>query len=165
LILAGLVRLRAVGGLAPDHRTRGRQADRCLGIDGARNLRQATNGRVLARRSDRLLGRSLIDVGEAHPLHGIEVVQVAPIFLEPVCRGERLGVVSEMVFAELACRVTEIEQVLLNRRQRPSPWSPMHLAAKSLYSWFPPLAKTVHTSDEELCQSCDNEALTIKFAS
>ena len=31
----------------------------------------------------------LVDVGEAHPLHGVEVIEIAPKFLEPVCRRQR----------------------------------------------------------------------------
>ena len=84
----------------------------CLGIDGAGNLRQAADGRVLARRCDGLLRRGLVDVGEAHPLHGVEVIKIAPIFLEPVRGRQGLGVISEMVLAELACGVAKIVQEL-----------------------------------------------------
>ena len=112
LIFAVLVRLRAVGRLAQQHRTRGRQASSlsscCLGIDGARNLGQARDRRVLARRSDRLLRRGLVDVGEAHPLHGIEVIKIAPIFLEPVRGRQGLGGIAKMVLAELAGGVAEV---------------------------------------------------------
>ena len=83
-----------------------------LGVDGARNLRQARDRCVLARWCDCLLRRGLVDVGEAHLLHGIEVIEIAPKFLEPVRRRERRGVISEMVLAELACGVAEIEQEL-----------------------------------------------------
>jgi hypothetical protein len=68
LIFATLVRLRAVGRVAKQHRTRGRQASCCLGVNGARNLSQAADGRVLARWRKRLLRRGLVDVGEAHLL-------------------------------------------------------------------------------------------------
>ena len=66
--------------------------------------------RVLARRSDALLGRGLVDVGEAHLLHCVEVIEVAPVFLEAVCRRQRRRVVAEVVLAELAGGVAEITQ-------------------------------------------------------
>ena len=58
LVLARLVLLRAVGGLAPEDRARRRQADRRLGIHRAGNLRDAGDRRVLARRRDALRGRA-----------------------------------------------------------------------------------------------------------
>ena len=58
-------------------------------IDRPRNLGQAGDRRVLARRGDGLLGRRLVDVGEAHALHRVEVVQVAPELLEAVRRRQR----------------------------------------------------------------------------
>ena len=42
------------------------------------------NGRVLARRRDGLRRRILLEVRKAHPLHGIEMVEVTPVFLEAV---------------------------------------------------------------------------------
>ena len=45
-------------------------------------------------------------------MHGIEVIKIAPIFLEPVRGRQGLGVVSEMVLAELACGVAKIVQEL-----------------------------------------------------
>ena len=60
----------------------------------------------------RLLGRGLVDVGEAHPLHGVEVIEIAPEFLEPVRRRQGVGVIAEMVLAELAGGVAEIVQEL-----------------------------------------------------
>ena len=57
LVAARLVLLRAVGGLAPEHRARRRQAGRRLGIDGAGDFRDAGDRRVLARRCDALPGR------------------------------------------------------------------------------------------------------------
>ena len=65
---------RAVGGLAREHRTRRRQADRGLLIHRARDLGQAGDRRVLARRRDGLLRWRFVDVGEAHPLHRVEVI-------------------------------------------------------------------------------------------
>ena len=109
--------LRAVGGLAPEHRARGRQADRRLGVHGAGDLGEAGDRRVLARRRDALHGRGLVDVGEAHLLHRVEVVEVAPVFLEAVRRRQRRGVVAQVVLAELAGVVAEIEQELGERRR------------------------------------------------
>ena len=73
-------------------------------------------GVLRARRRDRLLGRGLVDVREAHALHRIEVIQVAPEFLEAVRGRQRVGVVAEMVLAELAGVVAEIEQEFGERR-------------------------------------------------
>ena len=67
LVLARLIGRRAVGRRAPDHRARRRQARRRLRIHGAGDLGEAGNRRVLARRGDGLLGRRLVDVGEADP--------------------------------------------------------------------------------------------------
>ena len=117
LILAGLVCGRAVGGLAPEHRARRRQADRRRGVHRAGNLGEARDRRVLARRRDRLLGRGLVDVGEAHPLHGVKVVEVAPELLEAVRGRQRVGVVAQVVLAELAGVVAEIAQELGDRRR------------------------------------------------
>ena len=36
----------------------------------------------------------LIDVGEAHPLHRVQVVEIAPEFLEAVRGRQRIGVVA-----------------------------------------------------------------------
>ena len=116
LVLARLVLFRAVGGLAPEDRARRRQASRRLRIHGTGDLRDAGDRRVLARRSDALLGRGLVDVGEAHLLHGVEVIEVAPVFLEAVCRRQRRRVVAQVVLAELAGGVAEIEQELGERR-------------------------------------------------
>ena len=103
--------------LHAEHRTRRRQAGRRLRIDGAGNLGQAGDRRVLAGRRDGLLGRGLVDVGEAHPLHRVEVIEVAPEFLEAVRGRQRVGVVAEMVLAELAGVVAEIVQEPGERRR------------------------------------------------
>ena len=58
----------------------------------------------------------LVDVGEAHLLHRVQVVEVAPVLLEAVRRRQRLGVVAQVVLAELAGVVAEIEQELGERR-------------------------------------------------
>ena len=65
----------------------------------------------------RLLGRRLVDVGEAHALHRVEVIEIAPEFLEAVRGRQRVGVVAEVVLAELAGVVAEIEQELGERRR------------------------------------------------
>src|SRR5262249_10053977 len=79
LILTHLILRRTVGGLAPQDIAWRRQTGRGLGIHGAGNLGNAGDRRVLARRRDGLLGWGLVDVGEAHALHGVEVVEIAPV--------------------------------------------------------------------------------------
>ena len=88
-----------------------------LRIDRAGNFGKAGDRRVPARRRDGLLGRGLVDVREAHALHRIEVIQVAPEFLEAVRGRQRVGVIAEMVLAELAGVVAEIEQEFGERRR------------------------------------------------
>ena len=124
LVLARLFGAGAVGRRAREHRTRWRQADRGLGIHRAGNLGQAGDRRVLAWRRERLLGRGLVDVGEAHALHRIEVIEIAPEFLEAVRGRQRVGVVAQMVLAELAGVVAEIEQEL-GKMRRPGPYDRM----------------------------------------
>src|SRR5215472_10139129 len=46
--------------------------------------------------------RVLVDIGKAHRLHRIEVMQIAPVFLEPVGCRQRLGMIAQMILAELA---------------------------------------------------------------
>src|SRR6516165_8546846 len=79
-----------------------------FGSTGAGHFRNAGDRRVLARRRHGLRGGVLVDVGEAHLLHRIEVIQIAPILLEAVCGWQCRRVVAQVVFAELACRVAEI---------------------------------------------------------
>jgi hypothetical protein len=81
-----------------------------VGSTAPGTFRETGDRRVLARRGDRLLGRSLVDVREAHPLHRIEVIQIAPEFLEAVRGRQRVGVVAEMVLAEFDGVVAKIEQ-------------------------------------------------------
>ena len=87
-----------------------------LGIDGAGDLGTPGIGVFLHRRRDALHGRGLVDVGEAHLLHGVEVVEVAPVLLEAVRRRQGVGVVAQVVLAELAGGVAEIEQELGDAR-------------------------------------------------
>ena len=121
----------------------------CLGIDSAGNLRQAGDGRVLARRCDGLLRRRLVDVGEAHPLHRVEVIEIAPEFVEAVRGRQSIRVVAEVVLAELAGVVAEIAQEPCERR-RTGPqvgWAARELGRSatarcrdwSTYSSFTPL--------------------------
>jgi hypothetical protein len=49
-----------------------------------------------------LLGRGLVNVGEPHLLHRVQVVEIAPEPLEAVRRGQRIGVVAEVVLPKLA---------------------------------------------------------------
>jgi hypothetical protein len=60
--------------------------------------------------------RVFVDVGEAHLLHGIEVIEVAPILLKAMRRRQRRGVVAQVVLAELAGGVAQIDQELGERR-------------------------------------------------
>ena len=98
------------------HVTWRRQADRRPRIDRAGHFRNAGDRRVPARRGNGLLGRGFVDVGEAHLLHRVEMVEIAPELLEAVRGRQRVGVVAEMVLAELAGVVAEIEQELGERR-------------------------------------------------
>ena len=102
LVLAGLVLRRAVGGFARDDRARRGQTGRVLGIDRSGNLGKAGDRGVLAGRRESLVGRRLVDVREAHPLHRVQVIQVTPELVEAVRRRQRVGMVAEMVLAELA---------------------------------------------------------------
>src|SRR6478672_6977329 len=77
-VLARLVRRCAIGGLAPQHWTRRRQAGGCLRIHSAGYLRDAGDRCVLAGWRETLLSWTRIDVGEAHLLHRIEMVEIAP---------------------------------------------------------------------------------------
>jgi len=45
--------------------------------------------------------------GKAHRLHRVEVIEVAPVFLEAVRRRQSLGIIAQMVLAELAGVVAE----------------------------------------------------------
>src|SRR5262249_57053476 len=68
--------------------------------------------RVLAWRRDLLFRRGLVDIEKAHLLHRIQVIQVAPELLEAMRGRQRVGVVTEMVLAELAGVVAEVHQEL-----------------------------------------------------
>jgi hypothetical protein len=59
-----------------------------------------------------LRGWVLIDVGEADLLHGIEVIEIAPIFLESMRGRQSGGVIAQVVLAELTRGVAEIMQEL-----------------------------------------------------
>ena len=60
--------------------------------------------------------RVLVDVGEAHLLHGVEVIEVAPELLEAVRGRQCVGVIAQVVLAELAGVVAKINQELGERR-------------------------------------------------
>src|SRR5215470_17651952 len=108
--MARLVSFRAVGGFTRENRARWGDAWCCLRVNGAWYIGDPRYRRVLARRRD-ALGRLVFEeVGEAHHLHGIEVVEVAPIFLEAMCCGQCGGVVAKVILAELAGAIAEIEQ-------------------------------------------------------
>ena len=57
----------------------------------------------------------LLMSGGADPLHRIQVIEITPEFLEAVRGGQSVGVVAEVVLAELAGIVTEVEQELGER--------------------------------------------------
>ncbi len=59
---------------------------------------------------------TLVDVGEAHLLHRVQVVQVTPVLLEAMSGRQRLGMVAQVVLAKLAGGVAEIQQELGERR-------------------------------------------------
>src|SRR5512146_1943012 len=101
-VLARLVRRCAIGGLAPENRTRRRQASGCLWIHCAWNFGYARDRCVLARRRNTLLCRTLVDVGEANLLHSVQVIEIAPELLETVGCRQRVGMVAQVVLAELA---------------------------------------------------------------
>src|SRR5205807_4145368 len=91
-----------------------------FGVNRARGIRDTGNGRYLHGRRNALYGRALVDVGEAHLLHRVQVVEVAPVFLEAVRRRQGVGVVAEVVLAELAGGVAKVQQELgQTRRARP----------------------------------------------
>ena len=117
LVTTGLVLLGAVGRRAGEHRPRRRHAEGRLRIHRARDLGKAAHRRVLARRHDGLFSRGLVDVGEAYALHRVQVVEVAPEFLEAVRRRQRSRMVAQMVLAELAGGVAEVEQEPGQRRR------------------------------------------------
>src|SRR5262249_57878130 len=81
-------------------------------FQSAGNLREAGDWRILARWRDELRLRVLVDVGKAHRLHGVEVVQIAPVLLEAVRCRQGLRVVTKVILPELAGVVTEIVQEL-----------------------------------------------------
>src|SRR5260370_30178928 len=102
--------------MAPEDWPRRRQARRGPGIHCAGDLGEAGNWRILAWRSDALLGRSFVDIGEADPLHCVQVIQIAPDLLEAVCSRERCSVIAKVVLAELARGIAEIMQEFRKRR-------------------------------------------------
>ena len=71
----------------------------------------------LHRRHDRLLVRAAVDVREAHLLHCVQVVEVAPVFLEAMRRRQSRRMVAQVVLTELTRRVAEVEQELGEARR------------------------------------------------
>ena len=61
-----------------------------------------------------------VNVGEAHLLHCVEVVEIAPELLEAVRRRQRIGMVAQVVLAELAGVIAKVEQEL-GKRGRAGP--------------------------------------------
>jgi hypothetical protein len=86
-ILALLVLGGAVRGLHPQDRPGSCHTDAVLGVDLTRTWRNAGNRDHLHGRHDGLRIRAAVDVREADLLHRVEMVEVAPEFLEPVRGG------------------------------------------------------------------------------
>src|SRR5204862_7181334 len=96
----------------------GRQhAEWSLRMYGDRRMGKARDLRVFAGRNHRLFGWALIDVGETHPLHSVEVIQVAPEFLEAMRGRQRVSVIAQVGLAEFAGIVTEVAQKHRERRR------------------------------------------------
>ncbi len=114
-VLAALVLLSAIRGCTMNNRPRWRHAEPVSRIDGTGDLCEPLDRGVLTGRNNALLGRRLVYVGEAHPLHGVEVIQVAPELLEAVCRWQRRRFIAKVVLAELAGVVAEIQQEFCQR--------------------------------------------------
>ncbi len=114
-VLAALVLLGAVLRTCNGDRPWWGHTERRLRIDGTGDFWEPLDRGVLTGRNNALLGRRLVDVGEAHPLHGVEVIQVAPELLEAVCRWQRCRFIAEVVLAELAGVVAEIQQEFCQR--------------------------------------------------
>ena len=90
LVLARLVLLRAVGRLA--RRAPGAAASGSSVVFGSTAPGTSASpgiGVFLQGGATRLLGRRRVDVREAHLLHRVEVIEVAPVFLEAVRRRQR----------------------------------------------------------------------------
>ncbi len=83
-VLACLVLGRAVGGLHPKDRARRGHAGADLRDQHRPGGSRSRDRNRFARRHDALLGRTLVDVREAHLLHRIQVIQVTPELLEAV---------------------------------------------------------------------------------
>src|SRR5215471_18868579 len=111
-ITAFLVRLRAVYGFTPDEWPGWGHAGGRRWVHSAGNLGEAADWYILARWRDELSRRVLVDVGKAHRLHRVEVVQVAPVLLEAVRCRKSLRVVTQVILSELTGVVTEIVQEL-----------------------------------------------------
>ena len=107
-VLARLVLGRAVGGLHPEDRARRGHAGAVLGVNSPGGLGMPGIGIVLHGGTTVLFGRALVDVREAHLLHRIQVIEVAPELLEAVRRRQRIRMIAEVVLAELAGGVAEV---------------------------------------------------------
>src|SRR5262249_45149824 len=127
LILASLFGGRAVWRLAPQHVPWRRQAVRGLGVHRAGHLWNARYWRVFARRRNALRSRIPVDVWKADLLHCVEMVEVAPEFVEAVRGRQGVGVIAEMVLAELTGVVADVTQ---EHRHRRGTWSQVGRAAR-----------------------------------
>ena len=59
----------------------------------------------------------LVDVREAHALHRVQVIQIAPELLKAMGRRQRVCLVAEVVLAEFAGVVAKIKQKFGDRRR------------------------------------------------
>ena len=78
--------------------------------------RDARGSACSCTRGDGLHHRGLVDVGETNPLHRIEMIEKVPELVEAVRGWQGFGVVTQVVLAELAGVVAEIDQEPGKRR-------------------------------------------------
>src|SRR5215469_14491563 len=96
--------------MTPDDRPRWCHTSRGFGVHRPGDFWKTRNWCVLTRWSDNLVGRRLVDVGKAHGLHCVEVIEITPVFLETVCGRQGRSVVAQVVLSELARGVAQIPQ-------------------------------------------------------
>ena len=87
-----------------------------------------------------------VDVGEAHLLHRVQVIEPAPVFLEAVRGRQSGGVIAKVVLAKFTGGIAEIVQELSKRRcARPQ----IGRAAGQL-RWNHARAQWVHAGEERI---------------
>src|SRR5215470_1698835 len=116
LITTALVPLRAVRGRARDDRARRREAGyRARGINCTWGIWKTLDRGICTRCRERLLCRGLLDVGEAHLLHRVQVIEITPKFLEAVRGRQGEALVAQVVLTKLARAIAEIKEELADR--------------------------------------------------